>query len=131
MKRRLTSYFPKGSVRQFVVILAFFIVLNIIFTGLLKSKIRRVNNAIITVDAQYQANLTHHSSLFSLKQELLRRDRIIDYAQHRLGMELLKPDIIASGQIIKEVREEQLRHNPVYAFVDFITPSTGTFERRK
>jgi len=131
MKRKLLPRFPKGSVKPFVIALVIFFVINIIFTGILRNKVRQVNNAIYAIDAQYYANLTHNSDLYRQRQELLRRDRIIDYAQSKLGMELLKPDVIASGQVIKEVREEQIRHGQTYAFVDFITPTATIFERAR
>jgi len=131
MRRRLFPRFERGSIKPYLVVVLAFFALNIIFTGILRNKIRQVNTEIYTVEAQYYANHTRHATLYSQRQDLLRRDRIIGYAEQRLGMEQLKPDVIASGQIIKEIHEEEYRHNPVYAFVDFITPSANDFVRAR
>jgi len=129
MRSRIIPRFERGSIKPFIVVVFVFFVLNIIFTGILRNKIRQVNTQIYTVEAQYYANHTRHANLYSQRQDLLRRDRIIAFAEQRLGMEQLKPDVIASGQIIKEIHEEEYRHSPVYAFVDFLTPSANDFVR--
>jgi len=131
MRSRLLPRFERGSIRPYIIVVLVFFTLNIIFTGILRNKIRQVNTQIYTVEAQYYANHTRHANLYSQRQDLLRRDRIIGYAEQRLGMELLRPDEIASGEIIKEVREDEYRHSPVYAFVDFLTPSANVFERAR
>jgi hypothetical protein len=106
-------------------------VLNIAVTGVLQSCSKKVGNQIEAVDAAYLANHSRHTNLIRERQELARRDRIVSYAQNNLGMRLLRADEIASGNIIKEIREEEARSNIVYAFIDFITPSLNAFENRR
>jgi hypothetical protein len=106
-------------------IFSFFVllVLNIIITGVLQSSIKRTGNEMKVIEGQYAANLVVHSNFVREKQELLRRDRIIQYAQQNLGMQLLKPDQIAGGTIIKEIQEDVLKNNETkYRMIDSFTP---------
>jgi hypothetical protein len=97
--------------------------MNIIFTGMLQNSIKKIGNAKKAIDSQYAANMVLHSNYVREKQELLRRDRIINYAQINLGMQLLKPDQIASGTIIKEIQEDVLKNNEIrYRMIDMFTP---------
>jgi|GEM_PF-2957353 len=107
----------------------FMFILNIIVTGLLQSRIKTIGNKINTVENSYAAQHTIHSYLFREKQHLMRRDRIVSYAQQNLGMIPIKPDEIASGRYIKEIKEDSDKNNlPVYSFIDFITPTLHAFE---
>ena len=118
--------------KKCLIILAIVFVLNIIFTGLLQDRIKRVHNQINSIEISYNANLTKQSLLNQERQDNIRRERIINYAQTNLGMELLKPDVIASGKIIKEIHEDySSSKNIIYSFIDFITPSMNAYELKK
>ena len=117
--------------KKYFTILAIMILLNIIVTGILQDKIKRTYNKISSIEVTYNANLAKQSVLNQERQEQARRDRIINYAQTNLGMELLKPDAIASGKIIKEIQEDVLNNrNIIYSFIDFITPALNATELR-
>jgi len=113
-----------------MIVVGVMFVLNIAITGVLQSCSKIIGNQIEVVETTYSANHSRHTILVRERQELARRDRIISYAQNNLGMRLLRPDEMASGNIVKEIREETARSNIVYAFVDLITPSLNAFENR-
>ena len=104
--------------------------LNVLITGLLQSKIKVIGGKINQLESLYSANHTKHSFLIRERQDLMRRDRIITYAQENLRMKLLKPDEIASGSYIKEIVENETRNNVIYSFIDMITPPLHAFEIR-
>ena len=117
--------------KRYFTILAIMILLNIIVTGFMQDKIKKAHNKINTIEVTYNANLAMQSVLHQERQDHARRDRIINYAQTNLGMELLKPDVIASGKIIKEIQEDvQNNRNIIYSFIDFITPALNAIELR-
>ena len=106
--------------------------LNIIFTGVLQDKIKRLHNRINNIEVSYNANLAKQSFLNQERQDYIRRERIINYAQTNLNMELLKPDVLASGKIIKEIHEDVLNNkNIIYSFIDFITPVMNAYELKQ
>ncbi|MCL2063672.1 MAG: hypothetical protein FWG98_04805 [Candidatus Cloacimonetes bacterium] len=118
--------------KKFLIAVAIMFVLNILITGLLQSQIKIMGNQIGTKETLNSAYHTRHAYLLRERQELMRRDRIVSYAQQNLGMKLLKPDEIAGGQYLKEIVEETSRNNNVvYSFIDFITPSMNAFEGRR
>jgi hypothetical protein len=108
------------------------IIVNVIVTGILEIKTKRVIQEIIEVEALETTSKILHSNLFRERQDLLRRDRIISRAQNDLNMILLKPDVLASGQIIKEITEERVRNrNILYSIIDFITPPINATDIKK
>ena len=59
-----------------------------------------------------------HPVIYRINRFILR-DRIINYAVSNLGMELLKPDQLVRGNIVKEITETMTRKNHInYAFID-------------
>ena len=118
--------------KKIIIIIFGMFVINIITTGLLQDRIKRDGNKLLRLEMEYSANHARYSFLVRERQDLLRRDRIITYAQNNLGMQLLRPDEIASGRHIKEIHENQTRsNNIVYSFIDFITPSANAIEIRR
>ena len=118
--------------KRFIIAVAIMFILNIVITGLLQSRIKIKGNEINKIEELYSANHTRHAFLVRERQELMRRDRIVSYAQEHLGMKLLNPDQIASGSYIQEIVEEPTRNNHViYSFIDFITPTANAFEARQ
>ena len=112
----------------FLTILAIFL----LFKGLLEANIRRIGLEIQSLDSANSAYHVQHSSLILQKQELLRRDRIINYAQQNLGMHILKADQIANGTIIKEIKEIKAKKDAtIYAFIDDFNPTVTTAENKK
>ena len=117
--------------KKYFTILAIMILLNVIITGFMQDKIKRTHNKINNIESTYNANLAMQSFLNQEKQEHAKRERIINYAQTNLGMELLKPDMIAGGKVIKEIQEDIINNkNIIYSFIDFITPSMNAIELR-
>jgi hypothetical protein len=118
--------------RPLIIIFVMLFVANILLTGVFQSKTKKNNAQVLRIESNYNSAHAKHSILHREKQELLRRDRIVSYAQNHLNMELLKPDVIASGSIIKEIKEDVVRNNNIiYCFIDFITPSMNAFEIKK
>lgn len=103
-------------------------VLNICISGLLKNRIIKSLVKLRKISESYSAQTERYLVLERERQELARRDRIVNYAQHNLGMKLLKPDQIASGDVIKEIKENYSRDNVLYCFIDFLSPSANAFE---
>ena len=94
-------------------------VVNIAFKGLMQTTITRIGLQIQAVEDTHSAYQVQYSTYILEKQELLRRDRIVNYAVANLGMELLKPDQLASGNIVKEILETKSKRKSVnYAFID-------------
>ena len=121
-----------GSMKPIIVVVLLMFVLNIVVTGILQDTIKKDGNRFNRLEATYSANHARQSFLIRERQELLRRDRIINYAQQNLDMQLLRPDEIASGQFIKEIHENQTRNNNVvYSLIDFLIPSANAFEVRR
>ena len=117
--------------KKYLIGLLIMFVLNIIFTGLLQSRIKITGNQINSIEHTLAANQTINTFLLRERQELVRRERIVSYAQTNLGMLVLKPDQIADGQYFKEIHEEVTRNNnAIYSFIDFITPTLNAFERK-
>jgi hypothetical protein len=101
-------------------------------TGIFERKTKLVNHEIIKAETLEAASNIKNSNLFRERQDLLRRDNIIAAAQSELNMILLKPDVLASGQVIKEVREERARNrNILYSIIDFITPAINATEIKR
>ena len=107
------------------------VILNIVVTRLLRSQIRIIGNEINKIEATYSSEHTRHSFLIRERQELMRRERIISYAQEHLGMILLKPDDIANGLIVKEIKEDFEKNNTIYTIIDFVSPSMTATETRR
>ena len=118
--------------KKFVLAVAIMFVLNIIVTGLLQSRIKIIGNEINSIESTYSAEHTKHSFLIRERQELIRRERIVSYAQQHLGMRLLTPDEFASGHFIKEIVEDPARNNSIiYTFIDFLAPNISATETRR
>ena len=118
--------------KKYLIAVLVMFVLNIIVTGLLQSRIKIVGNQSNAIENIYSAQHTKHAYLIRERQELMRRERIISYAQQHLGMKILKPDEIASGNYIKEIIEDTAKNNQViYSFIDFMTPTLNAFEIRQ
>ena len=116
------------KVSLIAVVIMFF--LNIIFTGIIQNGVRRVGVSTQKLETLHAAELSRHTVLTKERQELIKRDRIVSYAQQNLGMQLLKPDQIANNNIIREIREDTGRQNSiVYSFIDFITPTMSATTR--
>ena len=117
--------------RNYLLVVALMFILNIACTGLLQSRIRVIGNQINAIENSRDALQTKNAFLEREKQDLVKRERIVSYAQTNLGMKVLKPDEIADGKIIKEITEDTAKNNNViYSFIDFITPSLNAFETR-
>jgi len=115
-----------------IIFVFIFFVLNVVLTGVFQSCTKRVGNDLVTVERTYSAHHTRHTQLLRERQELARRERIVSYAQQNLGMRLLQPDEIASGDPIKVIIEREARNNNIiYTFIDFITPSLNAAEIRR
>ena len=103
----------------YIISVIIFFALHISVKGLLQTNITRVGLQIQSLENANSANHVQYSTFILEKQELLRRDRIVNYAIEHLGMELLKPDQLASGTIVKEILETtNKRKNINYAFID-------------
>ena len=105
--------------------------LNIVMTGLFQDLIKKDGNKKLAIEAEHSAQRTRNAFLLRERQDLLRRDRIIGYATNNLGMQLLRPDEIASGRFVKEIQEESSRNNIVYTFIDLLIPSMNAIEARR
>ena len=115
-----------------IIAISIMFVLNILVTGIFQSCSKKVGNELAAVENAYSAHHTRHTQLLRERQDLARRDRIVSYAQRNLGMRLLHPDEIASGNTIKVIIEEEARNNNIaYTFIDFITPSLNAMEKRR
>ena len=117
--------------KTYIIILITLAALNIALTGMFQDLIRKDGNRKLALEAEISASRTRNAFLLRERQELLRRERIISYATNNLGMQLLRPDEIASGRFIKEIQEESSRNNIVYTFIDLLIPSMNAIEARR
>ena len=89
----------------------------------MKIHITRTGMQIEDLKNSNEALVTEYSFLLKESQELLNRDRIINEAIQKLGLEVLDPDQIISGGMVKEIREKKMKNGAVvYTIVDGLYP---------
>ncbi|MCK9329959.1 MAG: hypothetical protein PHY08_06560 [Candidatus Cloacimonetes bacterium] len=91
--------------------------INQYFIARCKNKQESLNKVFAAVNDQ-------NKILLQTNQKLKTRERIIAYATEKLNMKQVEPDVILSGSIIKEIKEESTKNqNIIYSLIDFVSPT--------
>lgn len=118
----------KRSVVALIISIAIYFVLinlNQFFIAQSKTKHESLSKTFTAVNDQ-------NKMLLQTNQRLKTRERIIAYATENLKMIQLNPDVILSGNIIKEINEEQAKNqNIIYSLIDFVSPTAEAINLRK
>jgi len=90
--------------------------------GFLETKITRIGINKQSLNNTSEALLVEYSVLLVEKQELSRRDRIINYAEKYLEMDIINPELIIAGDVVREIRETRTKKDTIFTLVDRFTP---------